>query len=339
MTGPGAAPRDYVGEAIGEYMENLPSGPVPEWGSDWDGRLDEWLRRIASDDSTPDWSFPTSELRDEYLATIHARSEEEVLDLLQRFTFEPSAFALSDAVARGALLNRFAAEGPDLRMNEHERRILCWMTGGEKPHPGVRWALDLLPDYPKQVLSVVEAYVLADWQYLPDGRIDGLYDALSIVRSYYIGLPETSEQKRLSLYDLTPRQFEVLVARLYTAMGYETELTPPTRDGGRDVNAHRRILGQHETIRIECKLYDKAVPVGVARALRGVVASDAANRGVLVTAGRFTRGARDAAAADAALDLINGGELVVLLNEHLGANWPSRLDWLLRPVEPSRNKT
>lgn len=39
----------------------------------------------------------------------------------------------------------------------------------------------------------------------------------------------------LYVYQLSPREFEEVVAELFKAKGYEVKLTPATRDGGRDI--------------------------------------------------------------------------------------------------------
>lgn len=41
------------------------------------------------------------------------------------------------------------------------------------------------------------------------------------------------------LYGLSPREFEEVIAELFQRWGYAVELTPQTRDGGRDVLAKR----------------------------------------------------------------------------------------------------
>ena len=96
-----------------------------------------------------------------------------------------------------------------------------------------------------------------------------------------------------SMYSLSPRQFEELVAELLHEQGYEIALTPPTNDGGFDMYAARKDgLGEFLYL-VECKRYAPARPVGVdiVRALYGVVQRMHANAGVIVTTSRFTKGA------------------------------------------------
>lgn len=220
---------------------------------------------------------------------------------------------------------------------EYFRRLPRTISNRQPAHPGVRWVLDLLPNNPRIALAAIEAYLLAHAMWLPDGRVSGLHDAVDVIRARYVGRPGPAEGKRQALFELSPRDFERLVRRLYAAMGYEATLTPPGRDGGRDVIAVRAGTGQREQVHIECKLHTLPVGVRTARALLGVVTHMKANRGVLVTSSHFTRGARELADSNPRLDLITGSELVVLLNEYFGPEWPSRLETLLMDVERRRD--
>jgi hypothetical protein len=94
------------------------------------------------------------------------------------------------------------------------------------------------------------------------------------------------------LLKLTPRQFEELVAEIWSRLGYEVELTARTRDGGRDVVAVKRAEAEVRFL-IECKRYAPSHKVGVhlVRALFGVLHHERANKAILATTASFTRGA------------------------------------------------
>ncbi|WP_344751121.1 restriction endonuclease [Micromonospora olivasterospora] len=158
--------------------------------------------------------------------------------------------------------------------------------------------------------------------------IHALSDAEEIIRARYIGLPDSAEERRQHLLSLSSRQFEQIVEHLFDAMGYDTELTPPQRDGGRDIIATRRDAGRQEHIFIECKRYEAKIGVRLVRELVGVVSSSLANKGILVTTSTFTAGAHAFAQRDHRIDLLPGAELVTLINEHLGWDWPARLERL-----------
>lgn len=93
--------------------------------------------------------------------------------------------------------------------------------------------------------------------------------------------------------ELTPRKFEELVAELFRDMGYDVELTPATKDGGFDIRAVRKTEVGVGLYFIECKRYTTPNKVGVkiVRSLYGIVASEKATAGVVVTTSFFTRGA------------------------------------------------
>lgn len=99
-----------------------------------------------------------------------------------------------------------------------------------------------------------------------------------------------------TLYKLTPRRFEELIASIFRNQGFEITLTPESNDGGYDVIAvhHSRFTGTEKYL-VECKRYaeDNKVGVGVVRGLYGVVCSENATKGLVVTSSYFTKGARD----------------------------------------------
>jgi hypothetical protein len=62
------------------------------------------------------------------------------------------------------------------------------------------------------------------------------------------------------------------------------------------------------------------------RALLGVVVIDRASAGKVVTASFFSEDTIGEVRDIHQIELIDGLQLVVLLNEHLGWTWPTRLD-------------
>ncbi len=300
----------------------------PRIGAYWEGRLSEWLQAIklttTDRHGVQDWSFPTADVRELYLDTLASRSEAEVMNLLRLFLFESGSFGADDHN-----LKWFSQTVPEVRSQlmggEYYKRLLQRKAA----HPGIRWALDLLPGRPRLALSAVRAYLVAHWTVLPDGRIDGLEDAAALIRAWFIGFPVDIETKRLSLYELSPRNFERLVERLYNAMEYETLLTPPKKDGGRDILATRPTKGLRDHLRVECKLHADPIGVGYVRSLLGVVTDEKANKGVLAAGSHFTKPATEFADRNPRLELIKGVELVTLLDEYLGSDWPSKIDLII----------
>ena len=92
---------------------------------------------------------------------------------------------------------------------------------------------------------------------------------------------------------LPPRGLEEFVAELFFREGYDVELTPPTRDGGRDIIAVARRGITSAKCLVECKQSHHAVGIEVIRQLYGVVEHEEATHGIVATSSVFTRDARE----------------------------------------------
>jgi restriction system protein len=105
-------------------------------------------------------------------------------------------------------------------------------------------------------------------------------------------------------------EFEELVAEAYRRQGYAVERTGDAAgDGGVDVALRR----DGQTTLVQCKQWrTRKVGVKVARELRGVMASQRAHSGVIVSCGTFTAEAIDFAQANR-ITLIGGSELAELV--------------------------
>ncbi len=93
--------------------------------------------------------------------------------------------------------------------------------------------------------------------------------------------------------DIEPRRFEEVVAELFRKRGFSVQLTPQTRDGGRDLLAvNSGSLGKSLYL-VECKRYaeNRKVGVEVVRGLYGVLQAERATKGIIVTTSSFTRDA------------------------------------------------
>ena len=95
--------------------------------------------------------------------------------------------------------------------------------------------------------------------------------------------------------------------------GFETHLTKPTRDGGRDIMASKTgINGKPVVFYVECKRYARRnkVNVGIVRELYGVQTSEKINKACVITSSLFTRDAIEfAEKQNVMIDLVDGDAL------------------------------
>lgn len=118
------------------------------------------------------------------------------------------------------------------------------------------------------------------------------------------------------LFEISPREFEQVVAELLADSGYKVELTPPTRDGGYDIVARQDGPDGEMCILVETKRYrrDRKVGVELVRSLFGTLADREADRAILVASSGFTSGARSFQARHSyKLDLKEYGDLAAWL--------------------------
>jgi len=122
---------------------------------------------------------------------------------------------------------------------------------------------------------------------------------------------------RPNLMELTPKEFESLITNLFEAMGLETRLTQPSRDGGVDCVAYdsRPIFGGK--VVIQAKRYKNTVGVSAVRDLFGTMQNEGASKGILVTTSGYGQASHEFANGKPP-ELIDGGNLLYLLQEHAG---------------------
>lgn len=117
------------------------------------------------------------------------------------------------------------------------------------------------------------------------------------------------------LHDMDPIEFEVLVKDLLTKMGFQTSMTKITGDGGIDIDAYNPEPIVGGKVVVQCKRYAGTIGSPVIRDLYGAMTSVRASKGILITTSDFSVEARRFA-EDKPLELINGRQLVQLLNRH-----------------------
>jgi HJR/Mrr/RecB family endonuclease len=96
------------------------------------------------------------------------------------------------------------------------------------------------------------------------------------------------------IYRVHPRQFEEVIADIFSKFGFLVELTKQTRDGGRDIIALLNKMDINCKYIIECKRYapTRKVSIGIVQRLLGVKVAEAANKAILVTTSSYTLDAR-----------------------------------------------
>ena len=108
---------------------------------------------------------------------------------------------------------------------------------------------------------------------------------------------------------LSPHEFEDFIAFLLYRKGYKIEVTPRTKDGGKDIIAKYKMpAGNTVVCYVECKHYSEGRKVGVlpVRALYGVINAEKITCALLVTSTKFSKGAKDFKTANCHLiDLID----------------------------------
>lgn len=96
-----------------------------------------------------------------------------------------------------------------------------------------------------------------------------------------------------AMRELTSREFEEMVARLFQKMGFEVELTKQTKDGGKDIYIARNDVWGKLLYLVECKRNGPERPVGVEviRELYGVLGMDERKPtgGIIATTSYFSR--------------------------------------------------
>lgn len=146
-------------------------------------------------------------------------------------------------------------------------------------------------------------------------------EALRSVQFEPLLLVDRALRRPEAMLEMDPRAFEVFVASLVEQLGFENvQLTPAVKDQGRDVLAIKKVHGLSILFAFECKRFspDRPIGVAIARALLGTVVhgSTRANKGVLVTTSRFTKGAQSFILTEPTLEGTDFNGIVEWLREY-----------------------
>ncbi len=191
--------------------------------------------------------------------------------------------------------------------------------------------LDAIQQSPNDALHVLRTFLRTYWQQLPDQYIYGLEDAAEVIRWRYLIAPHTRDRCKAVIASLSPRDLELVAAALYEAMGYSCEVTQQSKDGGVDVIAHSKSKGKRQRYLIQCK-HTASVGVDPVNLILAVTERRRATQAVVLTSGRFTRGALAIQTEEDRVELIDGNDLIERLNEHVGPDWHTRIEHILSTV-------
>lgn len=123
------------------------------------------------------------------------------------------------------------------------------------------------------------------------------------------------KNNNLDLFRLSGHEFEALIEKLVRKMGFITKERKLTADGGIDILAISSMPMFEGKYVIQCKRCSSPVGASILRDLYGVVHSENANKGILITTSSFTKAAIDFA-KDKQLELIDGEKLKTLLSKY-----------------------
>ena len=96
------------------------------------------------------------------------------------------------------------------------------------------------------------------------------------------------------LHDLSPYNFERVIASMFEKKGFTVKITPQTRDGGKDIFVAKNDLCSF-LFYVECKKYapNQHVGIDVIQRLYGVISAEKATGGIIATTSYFTKPAKD----------------------------------------------
>ena len=139
---------------------------------------------------------------------------------------------------------------------------------------------------------------------------------------------------RINLLEISPAEFETLIANLFSKMGLDTRQTRLSKDGGVDCVAFNRdpVLGGK--VVIQAKRYRNTVELGAVRDLYGTMMNEGASKGILITTADFGPGAWKFI-EDKPIELFAGSHLLELLERHAGIKARIQRDPVAEIDDPS----
>ncbi len=287
--------------------------------------------------------FPTDLHLEDFINTIHDRSEKEFRSILLHFIPKSGTYGmdlrhlkyykdigLDSQKDSGQTLEEQAENSQhSITGTQYFSNLMAAKPQKSSVWEGLTWIMDLLPHSPNEALKALNAYFSANCLFLPDDVLNAISDCGTMIRARYID----KLHPRQIFLNLSPIDFEKLVASLYKTMKYEIKLTKQSYDGGIDIYAEKTATGSKEKVVIQCKNYTSTISVIEVRNLLGVVTHNKSTKGVLVTSSEFSPAAIKLANENPSIELINHKDLSKLFNEHHGPYWVYKIENYIRDVE------
>lgn len=284
--------------------------------------FDLWLEELFSYEYMTE-CIPNNEMQQFLLKNIDKYSDETVLNILRCLLhsyWRPMDRDRAEEYKNPELIKWFIENNIQYNKSEYYHRLINDYEAWE----GLTWIVQLIRFSPMDAIKALSLYRHAECQTMPDYRLIGIGQCIDIIEEKFIKNLSNKEKVLLGLH---PRKFESLIYTLYSAMGYHSELTDYTRDGGKDVIATKDSGHGKEILYIECKRYKTtALKPETVNALFGVIMrNQEVSRGIIFTTVKVCSQLKDLIPRITVLEI---NEVILLLNSYLGYDWDDRIDYL-----------
>ena len=221
---------------------------------------------------------------------------------------------------------RSAVNAEKRKIEKYKKKITEFINLGG--HPSNIWYIDRVDDYISKLKYMISIGYLDqqdDWLQTDMDMLKSLLDRdVKMKKIMQKAAAEEEERAQREAFaesigfdidKLSGIEFENVCQVLVEKMGFTTQTTKASGDGGIDLIAynHQPLLSGKYII--QCKRYAGSVGEPIIRDLYGVVMSERANKGILMTTGHFTKSAIGLAEGKP-IELIDGIKLKELLTQY-----------------------
>ena len=256
---------------------------------------------------------------------------DEATDMSSEFSNYLTRLGITDSyvsppASELATEGRAAVNAERRKIDNYKKKINEFINLGG--HPSNIWYIEKIDDYISRLKYMISIGYLDqqdDWLQTDMDLLKSLLDMDVKAKKIMQKAAEEEEKRKqreafvesigFDIDKLSGIEFENVCQVLVEKMGFSTKTTKASGDGGIDLIAfnHQPLLSGKYII--QCKRYAGSVGEPIIRDLYGVVMSERANKGILMTTGHFTKSAI-AFAAGKPLELIDGPALKSLMNQY-----------------------